>query len=261
MASLQRIWQKNFSRRPLISFNTLKSRYNRLKYGDRDRLFAEAQQRRDEFAEKYALEQTGERQIGTIDLIEKGHVDRYEKAAELVAKHQESPVLSLLDCACTVGYGSAILGKHLPEAQIKGVDIEEKVIHFANDHHAGANVSFVASDAMQLDLPENSLDAIVSIETIEHVPDSAGLIAHFARWIRPRGVFVGSVPNEDVIPWATSGSVYHYRHFRPQEITDMLTEHGFELLEIFSQARDKQDRRSFIEGTDGWNLIFVARRI
>ncbi len=257
MQLLYKIWKKNFGRRPLITFNTWGAALKNLLHAGRAKRLENLYR---EWEEKYGIEKSGERQIGTMDMIEIGHVQRYEKAVELLTAYEHSPLRNILDCACTVGYGSKIIAQNFPEAKVTGVDIEEKAINFARDHYKGDNLQFVACDALTLDIAEASLDAIVSIETIEHVPDSVALLHKFASMMQEGGVLIGSVPNEDVIPWATNGNIYHYRHFRPHEIRDMLEQQGFEVLTMFAQEKNEKHESKFIEGCDGFSILFAARR-
>jgi SAM-dependent methyltransferase len=130
----------------------------------------------------------------TLDL----HLARYRFAQGFVTKGR------VLDCACGVGYGSALLAQaDARPAEVVGVDIDPAAISYAQRHYSAKNLSFKAGDGAQLS-DEHGFDTIVSLETVEHVPDPAALFANFARLLRPGGTFIASVPvtpSVDVNPY------------------------------------------------------------
>ncbi len=137
------------------------------------------------------LEFTGERFVPGIDgEIVYEHVHRYAFARALVDGKR------VLDAACGEGYGSALLAQHA--ATVTGVDIDAATIVHARERYRDiGNLSFVAGSVAALPLPDASVDAIVSFETIEHLPaaDQPRMLAEFARVLAPGGFLVLSAPN------------------------------------------------------------------
>jgi len=115
------------------------------------------------------------------------HVERYEFAAGQVGGGR------LLDAACGVGYGTRILTGKAPVDEALGVDVSEAAIAYAREHYADARTHYRRQDAMTLE-DEQGFDAVVSIETIEHLPEPAAFIDRMAGLLRPGGRFVASVP-------------------------------------------------------------------
>ena len=100
----------------------------------------------------------------------------------------------LLDVACGVGYGTRHLtdsARQLTEAL--GVDLSESAVGYANERYANGRTRFVVGDAMRFEDPEG-FDTVVSIETIEHLPDPVRFAERIAGLLRPGGVLIGSVP-------------------------------------------------------------------
>jgi ubiquinone/menaquinone biosynthesis C-methylase UbiE len=121
------------------------------------------------------------------------HVSRYVYAA---AKVRPGDVV--LDAACGLGYGTAVLAACSPGAQFIGVDIDAESIDYASSHFASTNpaISYRASDVTTLSfIPDHSVDIVVSFETIEHVKDYEAFLTEVKRVLKPDGRFVGSVPN------------------------------------------------------------------
>ena len=136
------------------------------------------------------LEFTGERFVpGTAGEIAHEHWHRYAFARRFVAGR------SVCDIACGEGYGSALLGT--VAGNVVGIDIDADTIAHAAREHAAANVAFLIGSAAQLPLADASVDAVVSFETIEHLPAELQpvMLREFARVLRPDGFVVLSSPN------------------------------------------------------------------
>ncbi|MBS0321707.1 MAG: class I SAM-dependent methyltransferase [Proteobacteria bacterium] len=137
------------------------------------------------------LEFTGERFVpGVPGEIELEHVHRYAFAQRLVAGRR------VLDCACGEGYGSALLAK--TAASVAGVDIDGPTLAHARETYGTlAHVAFHQASAAALPFADASFDAIVSFETIEHLPADLqpAMLAEFARVLAPGGLVILSAPN------------------------------------------------------------------
>ncbi len=138
------------------------------------------------------------------------HMVRYAQAAEWVR-----PGDTVLDCACGLGYGSAILAARSPAGRVIGVDIDPESVAYARRHFAARyGVEFLASSGTDLAaIPDHSVDMIASFETIEHVEDYHALIAEFARVLKPDGRIVASVPNMWVDETGRDPTPHHFHAF------------------------------------------------
>jgi len=138
-----------------------------------------------------SLEFTGERFVpGTLGEIAHEHWHRYAFARRFVAGRR------VADVACGEGYGSALLAR--AAGDVVGVDIDARTVAHATAEYRGIpNVRFVSGSAAALPLATASVDAVVSFETIEHLPRDAQprMIAEFARVLGPDGLLLMSSPN------------------------------------------------------------------
>ncbi len=120
------------------------------------------------------------------------HIARYHLACPFVR-----PGDVVLDVACGLGYGSAILAGCTPLARVIGIDASHYAIEYARANYGGAGVEFHERDASDLAfLPDHSVDYVVSIETLEHLADPEAFLAEVRRVLRPGGRIFVSVPNE-----------------------------------------------------------------
>ena len=139
---------------------------------------------------------TGERFVpGCAGEIAYEHWHRYAFARQFAAGKR------VLDAACGEGYGSALLGA--VASSVVGVDIDASAIAHASECYGegageGARVRFVTGSCSALPLPDASVDAVVSFETIEHLDaaDQPKMLAEFARVLKPDGLLVISSPNK-----------------------------------------------------------------
>jgi len=120
------------------------------------------------------------------------HIVRYALAAEWVR-----PGDTVLDCACSLGYGSALLSARSAGRKFIAVDIDGRAISYAKDHFASRyGVEYIQSSAEKLTfIPDQSIDTIVSFETIQYLPDHGRVLQEFARVLKPDGRLVVSVAN------------------------------------------------------------------
>lgn len=75
---------------------------------------------------------------------------------------------------------------------VTGVDLSDVQIERARALVPGA--TFLREDATDLELPPASLDAVVSLFALIHVPldEQPGLIAKLARWLKPGGILLAT---------------------------------------------------------------------
>jgi SAM-dependent methyltransferase len=134
------------------------------------------------------------------------HIVRYQLAATLIR-----PGDTVLDAACGLGYGSHVLAKLSPAARITGIDVSEPAIDFAMRNYAGNRVAFRCGSLPEalLEIPDDSMDFIVSLETLEHVPEPGMLLTGFARVLKPGGRIFVSVPNDWADESGKDPSPYH----------------------------------------------------
>lgn len=115
------------------------------------------------------------------------HLARYRFALEHLQPGR------VLDIACGVGYGTRLLSSAAAIQAAIGVDISEDAIEYARSHYGHTGIEFVTADALAF-TDASGFENIVSLETIEHVPDPAALLAHLTSLLKPKGILIGSVP-------------------------------------------------------------------
>jgi SAM-dependent methyltransferase len=181
----------------------------------------------------HPLEFTGERFVpGTEGEIAHEHWHRYAFARGLIAGKR------VLDVACGEGYGSALLSE--VAESVTGVDIDDATIaHAIETYPAQRNLRFIEGSATALPLAPESVDAIVSFETVEHLDaaDQQSMIAEFARVLAPGGWLVLSSPNRPEYSDARSYANPFHRHELDRDELGRLLDAAFPARRWYRQRR------------------------
>jgi len=163
-----------------------------------------------------------------------------------------SPGSEVLDIACGDGYGSRLMqgAGH----KVTGGDIDADVIEVAKGRAKGLdNISFRQLDATSLDLPDACVDAILSMETIEHV-DEAAYLSELNRVLRPGGLLILSTPQNSLghIPV----NAEHLREYSLAGIQAAVSR----LFNIEHVIGLKQGRIIIKDSPLGTNMMVIARK-
>jgi 2-polyprenyl-3-methyl-5-hydroxy-6-metoxy-1,4-benzoquinol methylase len=173
------------------------------------------------------LKDTGERLIPEYhkgDLIYAEHLLRYESAATLVKNKV------VLDIACGSGYGSLILAGSAEK--VYGVDVDEATIKYAQEKYHKKNIEYKVGDGAQIPLSDNSVDVVVSFETIEHIKNYHQFIKEVKRVLKKDGLAIISTPND--LEFA-EGNHFHVHEFEYDELFKTLNK-DFKNIKPFFQA-------------------------
>ena len=141
-----------------------------------------------------------------------------------------------LDLGAGVGDGAALIATAQSVDFVIAFDISSAALAFAR-HTYGETISFVTGDASALPFSEDSLDSIVCLEAIEHVPDANRVLEEMARVLRPEGLLIISTPNK----WATSPlsrrpmNPYHVREWYPRRFKELVARY-FEVEDALGQS-------------------------
>jgi SAM-dependent methyltransferase len=115
------------------------------------------------------------------------HLERYRWAAARL------PDGATLDVACGVGYGSVLLAERSKTASVAAGDLAAEALSVARRQFSHPRVHYVRGSGSGW-ARSSRFVAIVSLETIEHVPDPQGFLRELVEKLAPGGVLVASVP-------------------------------------------------------------------
>ncbi len=150
----------------------------------------------------------------------------------------------VLDAGC----GGGFLSNPLAAAgfAVKGVDLSAGSLDAARSHApAGARVEYAVGDALVLDEPDASYDAVLLMDILEHLEEPGRAVAEAARVLKPGGLLFFHTFNRTPAAWLlavkgiafvardTPAHVHAYRLFlTPAELKDLGERAGLDLREL-----------------------------
>ena len=150
------------------------------------------------------------------------HVVAYEWALEHVAGRR------VLDAGCGEDYGTDLLATVATEAV--GVDYEEPVLRRAAALYPRAR--FETANLIALPFTDDSFEAVVSMQTIEHLHSPQEFLAECRRVLAPDGVLIITTPNRLTFSPDGLRNPFHTFEFAPDELRAAIAQH-FSQAEMF----------------------------
>ena len=141
-----------------------------------------------------------------------------------------------LDIACGNGFGSNYL-KQKGARLVIGGDISAEAIESAKQFcERKEGIDFIVLEATRLPFPDNSFEAIVSIETLEHLREHDKFLQECKRVLKDDGIFVCSTPNKEISAYVAGKPVnpYHINELSPRELGDLLSKY-FVKIQLLGQ--------------------------
>jgi SAM-dependent methyltransferase len=203
------------------------------------------------------LELTGERTLPDVpeeNYWYRRHLVVYRWIAERCAG------LRVVDMACGEGYGSAVLAGRASD--VVGVDANPDAHEHARLRYTVPRLRFERS--LIEDFEEGApWDAIVFLQTVEHVQEPRPLLERFAARLSPGGVAYVSTPNRLTLaaPGAErSGNPWHVREYTPAEFRAVL-EPSFARVDLLGVYHARKLRAHALALRLGWDRVHPALRL
>lgn len=178
----------------------------------------------------------------------KSAVEIYDKIAKdyaesFVKKEEEEEIIEeflqmlpkgarLLDVGCGTADYFDFIAKH--DLHYTGIDLSKEMIKVAREKHKDGE--FYVQDMRKMDFPESVFDGIFCFNALIHMPmeEVKIVVADFHAVLKQGGKIIISVQEgegEDLVDEAyLPNQKIFLRRFTEQELTDILTKHGFKVL-------------------------------
>ena len=121
------------------------------------------------------------------DLCQEGQADM-TSLNDLLARLKLQPGEQVLDLGCGAGVISEYVARETGTI-VTGIDYSAPAVDAANARTAGHSdrLKFATGDMNHLDLPDNSIDAVISLDTLYWAADLESTLAALKRALRPGG--------------------------------------------------------------------------
>lgn len=167
------------------------------------------------------LEFTGERVVPdkTPQTVYDEHIYRYMFAAGLT-QHK-----TVLDVACGTGYGLSYMAEK-GSGRAVGVDLSPEAVGYARERFGGnGKISYICADGTRMPFADDSFDAVVSFETIEHIRKYRQFLSECRRVVKEGGLLICSTPNRRIFSprLAKPINTFHVKEFWPDEFHRLLS--------------------------------------
>jgi SAM-dependent methyltransferase len=198
-----------------------------------------------------ALELTGERTLPDVPAENywyRRHLAVYEWiGARVIGKR-------VLDMACGEGYGSAVLARGAES--VIGLEANPEAFEHARLRYTRQGLRFERGMVESFGEP-GQFDAVVFLQTIEHVQDPVAVLRHFRSLLAPDGVAYVSTPNLLTLapPGAQkSDNPWHLKEYRSHEF-DALCRTVFGHVELLALVHARRLRVHELALGCGWDAV------
>jgi SAM-dependent methyltransferase len=197
------------------------------------------------------LELTGERTLPDVpeeNYWFQRHLAVYEWIARRVAGGR------VLDMACGEGYGSNVLAQ--TAARVVGLDANPEAHEHASLRYRRDNLRFERGVVENFGDP-GQYDAVVFLQTIEHVQDPQGVLSHIRSLLSAGGTAYVSTPNVLTLAppgESKSGNPWHIREYRAAEF-EQLCASVFTDVEVLGLFHARKLRAHAVALKLGWDAV------
>jgi ubiquinone/menaquinone biosynthesis C-methylase UbiE len=162
------------------------------------------------------LKWTGERLV-TDETLGKGvieHLHRYAFALSLIKRK------NIADIACGEGYGSNLMANYA--SSVVGIDISTEAIEHAANKYKRPNLNFLNGSATAFPCKDNSMDAVVSFETLEHHDKHDEMMLEIIRVLKNDGLLIMSTPEKENYRKIDSNNSFHVKELDFKEFSYLI---------------------------------------
>ncbi len=136
-------------------------------------------------------------------------------------KSYSCPNPKILDVGC----GTGALLQHLQaENETYGLDYFPIALEFSAQRGL---TNLIHGNAEAIPIADEVFDAIVSLDTLEHVPNDVAASQEIFRVLKPGGIFVMNVPAFKWLWGPHDVALMHQRRYTKRQVVQLLTNSGF----------------------------------
>lgn len=159
------------------------------------------------------------------DTIE--HLHRYA----MVTNYIKDKIV--LDIASGEGYGSNIMSNKA--TFVYGIDIDDTAVQEAKLKYKNENLEFLTGSTSHIPIDDNTIDVVVSFETIEHHDEHDEMMNEIKRVLKPEGLLIISTPDKLYYSDQRNfNNQFHIKELYKEEFIDLLSK-SFNKIQLLTQ--------------------------
>ncbi len=167
-----------------------------------------------------------EESAGDQHFIDRASRDHAMSQLKNNLKHDSYPVI--LEVGCSSGFMLQRMQKAFPEAIIVGSDVVVEPLKKLSERFP--NIPLLRFDMLHCPLPDNSVDAVVMLNVLEHIKEDGKALQQAYRILKPDGILVIEVPAGPNLYDAYDKVLMHYRRYVLSQLCQLVKEQHFEIL-------------------------------
>ena len=159
----------------------------------------------------------------------------FQRFTEAMRHIELAPGMRILDVFARTANASCFLHEACPDIEYVGIDLAEKMLKVARRKYPTRH--FVQTTLYALPFADASFDRVLSLETLEHVPEPLRFLSELRRVLRPGGRLVMSTPPataEWMVSLVDALNLHHgegpRRFLSSHTVKELLRQCGFRLL-------------------------------
>lgn len=158
--------------------------------------------------------------------------EKYKLKRYIIYKKLISPYFKrgrLLDVGASYGTGSSVFRR--AGFNVNAIEAEEnKITYLTKKLHIPVVATSIESSFKQI---KNKYDAVIFSNCLEHLDFPISVVSKMREWLKSEGIMLLAVPHIwDAINWADALYLTHKSYFTTQNMIEVLTKNGFEIIEI-----------------------------
>lgn len=130
-----------------------------------------------------------------------------------------------IEIGCGTGFVLKAIRSALPRANIAGSELHSRGLLYARTRHLD-HVELVQLDARHTFLSE-AFELVGAFDVLEHIDEDELVLGEIFRMLKPKGVFIASVPQHPWLWSAVDEVAHHRRRYRRGELAAKARKAGF----------------------------------
>jgi SAM-dependent methyltransferase len=128
----------------------------------------------------------------------------------------------VLEVGCGEGYGTSLLSQYV--IKIIGLDVDKDIVAHASKKYGSKNCIFRLYDGVIIPYNDDTFDAVISFQVIEHIQDDVNYVSEIYRVLKRDGIFILTTPNRTnrLKPGQNPWNKTHVREYYPHELENNL---------------------------------------